>query len=99
MPRAGLTTQQQSCTRRGWRRQRVLCVLCRAVRAAQVQRKAQPEWVVDGSVFEQRKKENEARDVYDTEKVRHWAPPVPLPALLGAWLLSPAVQPWRGRAP
>lgn len=28
-------------------------------------------WTLDDSIFAQRKKENEARDLFDTEKVRH----------------------------
>ncbi len=43
--------------------------LRRPPRAARGTTKAAPEWVVDGSVYEARKKENESRDVYDTEKV------------------------------
>jgi hypothetical protein len=34
-------------------------------------RKVTQEWVVDGSTFEGRKREVEARDVFDTERVRN----------------------------
>ncbi len=33
-------------------------------------RKTLPEWVVEGSVFENRKRECESREVMDTDKVR-----------------------------